>query len=215
MTNKKHGVFISFEGGEGGGKSTQIIRLREQLEKLGKKVVMTREPGGTVISEQIREVVLSKKNMGMTYTTEVLLYQAARAQVYRELIIPSLEIGKWVLADRTSDSSVIYQGVVRGFGVATVKQLNDLSTKKTYPDLTMLLDVTAEIGLARRNGTGEVNRLDMESKEFHEKVREGYLQLAKEEPKRFIILDANKSIEEVAEKIWAAVKQRFAVELSS
>lgn len=211
MTDKKQGIFISFEGGEGAGKSVQILRLREQLEKLGKKIVMTREPGGTNISEQIREIVLSKKNMGMAYTTEVLLYQAARAQVYRELILPALEMGKWVLADRTSDSSVVYQGMVRGFGVETIKQLNDLSTKKTYPDMTVLLDVSVETGLSRRNGTGVINRLDMESKEFHEKVRRGYLELAKQEPKRFLVVDAGKSIEEITEIIWTAVKEKFAV----
>lgn len=211
--NTNQGVFISFEGGEGAGKSVQIIRLREQLEKLGKKIVMTREPGGTSISEQIREVVLSQKNMGMAYTTEVLLYQAARAQVYRELILPALEMGKWVLADRTSDSSVVYQGIVRGFGVEIIKKLNDLSTKNTYPDLTILLDVPVEIGLARRNGAGEINRLDMESKDFHEKVRAGYLQLAKEESKRIVVIDASCSIEEIAEDIWDTVKKRFGVAL--
>lgn len=205
------GVFISFEGGEGAGKSVQIVRLREQLEKVGKKIVLTREPGGTAIAEQIREIVLSKKNMGMAYTTEVLLYQAARAQIYRELILPALATGKWVLADRTSDSSVVYQGMVRGFGVEIIKELNDLSTKNTYPDLTILLDVPVETGLSRRNGAGEVNRLDMESREFHEKVRKGYLQLAKQETKRFVIIDARKTIEEIAAEIWDKVKTRFAI----
>lgn len=205
------GVFISFEGGEGAGKSVQIVRLREQLEKVGKKIVLTREPGGTAIAEQIREIVLSKKNMGMAYTTEVLLYQAARAQIYRELILPALATGKWVLADRTSDSSVVYQGMVRGFGVEIIKELNDLSTKNTYPDLTILLDVPVERGLSRRNGAGEVNRLDMESREFHEKVRKGYLQLAKQETKRFVIIDARKTIEEIAAEIWDKVKTRFAI----
>lgn len=208
---KKSGIFISFEGGEGAGKSVQIVRLREKLEKIGKKIVMTREPGGTAISEQIREVVLSKKNMGMAYTTEVLLYQAARAQVYRELIIPALEMGKWVLADRTSDSSVVYQGMVRGFGVDIIRELNDLSTKKTYPDLTFLLDVSVETGLARRNGSGGVNRLDMESKEFHGKVRDSYLKLAKQEPKRFVVVDARAPLDEIAKVIWGEIKTRFAV----
>lgn len=208
---KKSGIFISFEGGEGAGKSVQIVRLREKLEKIGKKIVMTREPGGTAISEQIREVVLSKKNMGMAYTTEVLLYQAARAQVYRELIIPALEMGKWVLADRTSNSSVVYQGMVRGFGVDIIRELNDLSTKKTYPDLTFLLDVSVETGLARRNGSGGVNRLDMESKEFHGKVRDSYLKLAKQEPKRFVVVDARAPLDEIAKVIWDEIKTRFAV----
>lgn len=205
----QNGVFISFEGGEGAGKSVQIVRLREKLEELGKKIVLTREPGGTVISEQIREVVLSTKNMGMAYTTEVLLFQAARAQVYRELILPSLETGKWVLADRTSDSSVVYQGIVRDFGVEIIKELNGLSTKDTYPDVTFLLDVPVEIGLARRAATDKNDRLDLESRDFHQKVRDAYLRIAKDEPKRFVIIDASRSIEEVAEDIWEIVVKRF------
>lgn len=211
MSDKKRsGVFISFEGGEGGGKSVQIVRLREKLEEAGKKIVLTREPGGTVISEQIREVVLSKKNLDMAYTTEVLLYQAARAQVYRELIIPALEMNKWVLADRTSDSSVVYQGMVRGFGVETINDLNDLSTKKTYPNLTFLLDVSVEVGLGRRNGSGKMDRLDMESKGFHEKVRQSYLKLAKEDKSgRWVVIDASGTIEEIAGEIWKAVQDKL------
>ncbi len=113
---RKQGLLISFEGGEGSGKTVQIKRLRDRLARLGKKVLVCREPGGTVISEQIREVVLNPENVGMAYTTEVLLFQAARAQIYRELILPSLAAGKIVLCDRTRDSSVVYQGMVRGLG---------------------------------------------------------------------------------------------------
>lgn len=207
--NNYQGKFISFEGGEGGGKSVQIVRLREKLEEAAKKVVLTREPGGTQISEQIREILLSKKNLDMAYTTEVLLFQAARAQIYRELIIPSLEIGKWVVADRTSDSSVVYQGMVRGFGVDTIKELNDLSTKKTYPDLTFLLDVDVEVGLARRNGSAKMDRLDMESKDFHEKVKESYLELAKSDKERWVVIDANRTIDEIADEIWEITEDRF------
>lgn len=209
MINNSPGVFISFEGGEGAGKSVQIVRLREKLEELGKKIVLIREPGGTAISEQIREVVLSIKNMGMAYTTEVLLFQAARAQVYRELILPSLETGKWVLADRTSDSSIVYQGIVRDFGVEIIKELNGLSTKDTYPDITFLLDVSVEVGLARRAASDKNDRLDLESKDFHTKVREAYLSLAESEPKRFVVIDANQSIEKVSEEIWRVVAERF------
>lgn len=209
MINNSPGVFISFEGGEGTGKSVQIVRLREKLEELGKKIVLIREPGGTAISEQIREVVLSIKNMGMAYTTEVLLFQAARAQVYRELILPSLETGKWVLADRTSDSSIVYQGIVRDFGVEIIKELNGLSTKDTYPDITFLLDVSVEVGLARRAASDKNDRLDLESKDFHTKVREAYLSLAESEPKRFVVIDANQSIEKVSEEIWRVVAERF------
>lgn len=209
MQGKRQGIFISFEGGEGSGKSEQIVRLREKLEEVGKKIVLTREPGGTKISEQIREVLLSKKNLDMAYTTEVLLFQSARAQVYRELIIPALEMGKWVLADRTSDSSLVYQGEVRGFGMDRIKDLNDLSTKETYPDLTFLLDVPVEVGLKRRNGTSKNDRLDLESLEFHKKVREAYLKLAESEPERWEVIDASKSIEEIAGEVWEVVQKRF------
>lgn len=209
MQGKREGVFISFEGGEGSGKSEQIVRLREKLEEKGKKIVLTREPGGTKISEQIREILLSKKNLDMAYTTEVLLFQSARAQVYRELIIPALKMGKWVLADRTSDSSLVYQGKVRGFGEEKIRELNDLSTKETYPDLTFLLDVPIEVGLGRRNGTSKNDRLDLESLEFHKKVRQAYLDLAEKESKRFEVVDASASIEEIADEVWKIVKSRF------
>lgn len=207
--DKSKGVFISLEGGEGGGKSTQIVRLREKLEELGKKVVITREPGGTSISERIREILLDKSSLGMSYATEVLLFQSARAQVYRELILPALEMGKWVIADRTGDSSVVYQGIVREFGVDIIKELNAISTKKTLPDLTLLLDVPVEIGLSRRLGSDVTNRLDLESSNFHKKVREGYLKIAKEEPNRFEIIDASKSIDEVAKEIWDVVQRKL------
>jgi dTMP kinase len=201
------GFLISFEGGEGGGKTTQIVRLRDKLTKAGKDVVVLREPGGTVISEQIREVVLSSKNVGMAFTTEVLLFQAARAQIYREIVLPSLEAGKVVLMDRSRDSSVVYQGMVRGFGRELIDQLNDISTKNTTPNVTLLLDVDVKIGLDRRASTGDMNRLDMEAKNFHESVRQAYLTLAKEDKgNRWTIIDAGKSIEMVEEQIWNKVQ---------
>src|SRR3989339_773732 len=152
------GFLISFEGGEGSGKTVQIKRLRDHLTEKGFDVLVVREPGGTVISEQIRDVVLSAKNVGIAYTTEVLLFQAARAQLYRELVLPSLEAHKVVLMDRTRDSSVVYQGMVRGFGVEVIEQLNNISTRETYPDLTVLLDVSVEVGLRRRAQTDKMDR---------------------------------------------------------
>ena len=204
------GYLISFEGGEGAGKTLQIKRLRDRLTSAGFDVVVVREPGGTVISEQIREVVLSSKNVGIAYTTEVLLYQAARAQVYRELVLPSLEAKKVVLMDRTRDSSVVYQGMVRGFGKELIDQLNEISTKDTYPDLTFLLDVSVSTGLGRRAKAGEMNRLDMENTEFHEKVRLAYLDLAKADTrKRWITIDAEQSIDSVEQNIWNEVESRM------
>lgn len=204
----KKGFLISFEGGEGAGKTVQIKRLRDTLVEKGFDVVVVREPGGTVISEQIRDVVLSSKNIGIAYTTEVLLFQAARAQLYRELVLPSLEAQKVVLMDRTRDSSVVYQGMVRGFGVDVIDQLNNISTRETYPDLTFLLDVTVEVGLRRRAETDKMDRLDMETKEFHEKVRASYLTLAKKnDHKRWYVVDGEKTIDDIAKKIWTVTKK--------
>jgi dTMP kinase len=208
MSNKP-GFLLTLEGGEGGGKTTQIVRLRNTLTKAGYDVVVLREPGGTVISEQIREVVLSAKNVGMAFTTEVLLFQAARAQIYREIVIPSLESGKVVVMDRSRDSSAVYQGIVRGFGLDLIDQLNNISTKETYPDLTLLLDVDVKIGLQRREESGKKDRLDMEAKQFHQKVRDGYLELAKKDKDRWVIIDANESIEAVEKKVWEVVEARL------
>jgi dTMP kinase len=205
---KKQGLLITLEGGEGVGKTTQVVRLKEQLVKLGKDVVVLREPGGTAISEQIREVVLSNKNVGMAYTTEVLLFQAARAQIYREIVLPSLELGKIVVMDRSRDSSVVYQGIVRGFGVDIIEQLNNISTKKTYPDLTFLLDAPVEIGLGRRLSEGGVDRIDHEDQSFHEKIRQAYLQVARADQQkhgphsRWQIIDAARPVEEVQQQLW-------------
>lgn len=206
--SKKTGFLITLEGGEGGGKTTQIVRLRDRLTKAGKDVVVLREPGGTVISEQIREVVLSSKNAGIAFTTEVLLFQAARAQIYREIVLPSLAAGKVVVMDRSRDSSVVYQGIVRGFGRDLITQLNDISTKNTYPDLTLLLDVPVEIGLRRRAESGVSNRFEMEAMDFHQQVRDAYLKLAKEnDQKRWRVIDANKDLEAVEVEIWEEVEQ--------
>jgi len=143
----------------------------------------------------------------MAFTTEVLLYQAARAQIYREIVLPSLEAGKVVLMDRSRDSSVVYQGYVRGFEIKLIEQLNDISTKNTKADLTVLLDVSVKTGLGRRDSSGKMDRLDMESKEFHEKVRVAYLDLVKKDPKRWRVIDAEKSLEEVETEIWQKVSE--------
>lgn len=209
---KRKGLLITLEGGEGVGKTTQVVRLKEHLIQAGKDVVVLREPGGTTISEQIREVVLSNKNVGMAYTTEVLLFQAARAQIYREIVLPSLELGKVVVMDRSRDSSVVYQGIVRGFGVEIIEQLNDISTKKTYPDITFLLDASVEIGLGRRMSVDGANRIDYEAKDFHEKIRQAYLQVAKGDIQkngpysRWQIISAEADAEKVEKEIWSATQ---------
>ena len=204
---QKRGILISLEGGEGGGKTTQVLKLKENLEAVGREVVSVREPGGTVISEQIREIVLSAKNKGITDATEVLLFQAARAQIYREVVIPALNAGKVVIMDRTRDSSVVYQGMVRGFGRKMIESLNDISTKKITPNLTLLLDVSVHTALARRADSGKMDRLDMENKNFHQQVRDAYLLLAKEDAdNRWRLIDAEKTVKEVEKQIWNVVK---------
>lgn len=207
---KRSGYLITFEGGEGVGKTTQVARLKERFQAMGKQVVVLREPGGTVISEQIREVVLAKKNAQMSDTTEVLLFQAARAQIYQEVVIPALNAGKIVLMDRSRDSSVVYQGMVRGFGKKLIEQLNDISTSKTRPNLTFLLDVSVDIGLKRREDDGDGNRLEDEAKAFHRKVRAAYQQLAAEnDHHRWHCIDAKRPIEEVEEAIWSVMTQKL------
>jgi dTMP kinase len=207
---KKKGFLITLEGGEGGGKTTQIVSLKDRLAKAGKEVAIFREPGGTVVSEQIREVVLSAKNTSIEFTTEVLLFQAARAQVYAELVIPALEVGKIVVMDRSRDSSVVYQGMVRGFGKDMIEQLNNVSTQKTYPDLTLLLDLPVKQGLKRRMDSNKQDRLDMEDKSFHQKVRDAYLELASEnKDNRWQVIDASKSIKEVEQAMWKVVFEKL------
>jgi dTMP kinase len=214
----KNGTIISFEGGEGGGKTTQAERLSKRLEVSGNQVVVLREPGGTAISEQIREVVLSSKNAGIANTTEVLLFQAARAQVYQEVVIPSVQQGKVVLMDRTSDSSVVYQGVVRGLGKDLIEQFNQISTQNTYPNITFLLDIDVEVGLKRRAKTDKIDRLDAQSLKFHEQVRQAYLDLAREDiersrlagqTSRWIIIDASQALDDVESQIWQHLQSAF------
>ncbi len=202
-SNTRRGFLITLEGGEGSGKTTQAAGLEARFREAGMDVLAVREPGGTVISEQIREVVLSTKNTNIAFTTEVLLFQAARAQIYSELVLPALEEGKIVLMDRSRDSSVVYQGIVREFGVSLVEQLNNISTKNTYPDITFLLDLPSKIGLDRREEEGGQDRIDLESHTFHQKVRDAYLQLAENDASgRWKVIDAVRDIDEIQEELW-------------
>lgn len=206
------GILITLEGGEGGGKTTQLQLLKEKLEAEGKEVITLREPGGTEISEEIRELVLSPKHKGvMGETTEVLLFQSARAQIYHQLVIPALKEGKVVIMDRSRDSSVVYQGMVRGFGKDLIEQLNDISTQKRYPDLTILLDVPVDVGLQRKTDVNENNRMEMEHSDFHEQVRQAYLTLAKENShNRWHVIDCTQSLEIVTEQILELIRNKLA-----
>ncbi|NPA93679.1 MAG: dTMP kinase [Chloroflexi bacterium] len=204
------GFFVTFEGPEGSGKTTQIRRLAAFLEAQGYQVVMTREPGGTLIGDQIRQILLAHGNEAMKTRTEVLLFQASRAQHVAELIQPALEQGKIVLCDRFADSTLAYQGFGRGESLEDLRRLIAYATNGLKPHLTLLLDVDVEEGLRRRQPLlQEWNRLDAEALAFHQKVREGYLQLAQAEPERWVVVDAEKPIEAVEAAIREIVQARL------
>jgi dTMP kinase len=198
---KKSGRLITFEGGEGAGKTTQVALLKGYLEERGLAVTVAREPGGTAIGEQIRGVLLNVENTAMAEMTEILLYQAARAQVYCEVVCPALARGEIVLMDRSAESSVVYQGMVRGLGVALIERLNRVAMGKVKPEITFLLDVPVVTGF-RRKENEKLDRLEQESRKFHEAVRQGYLRLAKRRGyKRIKIIDGVASERRVHAKI--------------
>lgn len=193
------GLFITFEGVEGCGKSTQIERLRGYLsDERGLAVVVTREPGGTVVAEAIRRVLLDPAHAGMASITELLLYEAARAQHFRECIAPALAAGEVVLCDRFTDSTVAYQGAGRGLDAAMIAQLNSIAAEGVSPDCTFLLDVPVAVGMERVRGRGATDRIERESLDFHEKVRQGYLALAEDAPERIMILDGTQAEDRIA-----------------
>lgn len=202
-------IFITFEGGEGSGKTTVLKEIDKLLQADGYKTILTREPGGTPISEQIREVILDKKNTKMEARTEALLYAASRRQHLVEKIWPAIKEGKVVLCDRYLDSSLAYQGVARNLGVDEVLNMNMFATEGTFPDLTLFFDIEPELGLQRiaANGNREVNRLDLEKMSFHHMVRKAFLALAKRYPERIKIVDASKTLPEVIEAAYKIVKE--------
>ena len=204
-------MFITFEGGEGAGKSTAIKRIVEKLTSEGYEIVLTREPGGTPIAEEIRNVILDKKNTAMDPRTEALLYAASRRQHLVEKVIPALKEGKLVLCDRFIDSSLAYQGGAREIGIDNVYNMNLFATEGMLPDLTILFDIKPEEGLARiaANSQREVNRLDVEKLAFHNKVRDSFHELAKKFPERFVIIDASKGPDEVFEESYKAIENRL------
>lgn len=190
-------MFITFEGPEGSGKTSQLPALATYLEGLGYKVVCTREPGGTAISDQIREVLTSMKNQELHPRTEILLFLAARAQLVEQVIKPALEVGKIVLCDRYGDSTLAYQGYGHGLDLKILRQMLEFATDHLTPELTLLLDLEVEVGLARKKKGAEWNRLDAYALAFHKRVREGYHQLIAEEPKRWVTVDATQDIDTV------------------
>ncbi|MFQ5942901.1 MAG: dTMP kinase [Anaerolineales bacterium] len=203
--------FVTLEGPEGGGKSTQAKQLADHLKSQGQDVLFTREPGGTEIGDQIRHVIMSLENKTMSPEAEFLLFSASRAQVVRELIQPHLERGGLVVCDRFYDSSLAYQGYGHELDLKLLRTITEFVTGGTAPDLTILLDLTSELGLERRRQDGHWNRLDDYDLEFHERVREGYLKLADAEPDRWVAIDAAQTEHEIQEQIREVVAKRLAV----
>jgi len=201
-------MFITFEGPDGSGKTTQIKMLADYLESRGKPVLLTREPGGTVISEEIREVILAKKNLGMQHETEALLFSAARAQIVSELIRPALAEGKIVLCDRYADSTMAYQGYGLGLDREALRAITQFATDGLVPDVTFYIDVPVQVGLARRH-RGETNRLDQKAAEYHQRVREGFRQLVQAEPHRWIVIDGTQAIDDVQQEIRKELERRL------
>ncbi|HOG21820.1 MAG TPA: dTMP kinase [Flexilinea sp.] len=203
-------MFITFEGPDGSGKTTQVKRIGRKLIEKGFDIVYTREPGGTEISDQVREILMNMKNKQMCPRTEILLFCAARAQLVEEVIRPALQSGKIVISDRYADSTLAYQGYGHGFEQETLKQLLNFATGNLWPDLTFLLDIPAEKGLRRRiNNQEEWNRMDDYQLAFHERVRNGYHQLAAADPQRWEIIDADQSEEAVENEIMQRLARRL------
>ena len=206
------GAFVTFEGPDGSGKSTQILWLAEHLKGLGQSVLLTREPGGTAISEQIRDVLHDLRNRAMRPQTEILLYSAARAQLVGEVIRPALAQGAVVLCDRYADSTLAYQGYGHGLDLDTLRRVTSFATGGLRPDLTLLFDLDPAEGLRRRQSGGlEWNRLDDYDLAFHQRVRDGYHALAKAEPDRWVVLDAAQDRDRLQTEVRRVVVERLGI----
>ena len=206
------GKFITFEGGEGSGKSTQAARLASKLKSLGLGVVVSREPGGSAGAEAIRHVLLSGAAKPLGPHAEAILFAAARADHLRETIRPALERGQWVISDRFADSTRVYQGTLGNVDARLIARLEKLTVGELTPDLTIILDIAPEIGLKRageRRGNAAVDRFEAEAFDFHKKLREAYLELAEREPRRCVVVSAAADPATVAEFVWSAVSTRL------
>ncbi len=197
------GLFVTFEGGEGSGKSTQSELLKERLDALGRKVVLLREPGGTALGEDIRELVLHRRS-GLASETETLLFLAARADLTSSVIRPALDEGSVVVCDRFGDSTVVYQGYGRGLELSSIRSLNRWATGGLVPEVTVLLDVPVEVGRRRKHGDDDTFQREPDS--FHQRVREGYRYLAASEPDRWLVIDGTLPPDEIAAFVWERVQ---------
>lgn len=207
------GIFITIEGPDGSGKTTALQQVVPRLQQeMNRKVVATREPGGSPIAEKIRSLILDPSHTDMDSRTEALLYAASRRQHLIEKVLPVLESGDVIFCDRFVDSSIAYQGYARGIGEEGIREINQFATEGLEPDVTLYIDVPAEVGIQRIHANldeREYNRLDQEKLSFHEKVRAGYLQLAKANPERIVVVDGTMSREAVAEACYHIIKNRY------
>ena len=204
------GILITLEGPEGAGKTTILHQILPILTQMGVDILTTREPGGIRIAESIREIILAPENTAIDGKTELLLFAAARRQHLNEKVRPALAEGEIVIIDRFIDSSVAYQGYARGIDVADVEMINNFATDGLLPDLTLYFDVDTEIGLSRvMSGNREVNRLDLEAEEMHQKVRAGYQAIAKANPERIVTIDASQTIDQVVSTTLSTLQSRF------
>ena len=203
-------MFITFEGLDGSGKTTQAARLADRLKAGGKDVVFLREPGGTVVSEQIRDMLLDKQHLELRQKTELFLFSAARHQLVEQVICPALRAGNAVICDRFYDSTTAYQGYGRGLNLNEVKSINMIATSGTTPDLTVLVDVQLEEIQRRRRVAGVTDdRMELSGVEFYKRVRDGYRALAAEEPKRIVVINGMQPVDVIHNDIWNLVQQRF------
>lgn len=204
-------MFITFEGSEGSGKSTQIKMLAAYLRQRGYEVLVTREPGGTHIGEQVRRSLHDVENKEMTAEAEALLYSASRSQLVREVIVPALERGEIVICDRFADSTIAYQGFGRQLDLEALGTINQFATGGLKPDLTILFDIDVEEGLSRRSAGGEeMNRMDLQEIAFYKRVRNGYMELVQQEPDRWVTVDASRPPDEIQNAVRRSVEARLA-----
>jgi dTMP kinase len=208
-------MFITLEGPEGSGKTSQIPLLAEYLREQGHKVITTREPGGTDIGEQVRTILTRLENTSMHPRTEILLFLAARAQLVEQCIRPEIEQGSLVISDRYGDATLAYQGYGHGTDLSLLRQLLDFATGSLWPDLTILLDIDPELGLQRKRSGGEWNRLDAYTLAFHQRVWQGYREMAAQDSQRWVVIDAGQPFQEVQIKIRQVVVQRLSGRLLS
>jgi len=203
------GTFITFEGGEGCGKTTQVATLAQRLRDAGRSVVELREPGGTGLGDKIRSILLDPNSPAMCDEAEALLFAASRAQLVHQVILPALQKGHVVLSDRFVDSSLVYQGVARGLGVDAVLAANQMALQGVWPDLTLYLDIEASAGMKRARKRAIFDRIELEEMKFHRDVRRGFKALADQYPDRITVIDATPTEDQVAAAVWDAVQAVF------